>query len=94
MATLDEASRCPKCDQPGDHSSSESRPDGSIVRTYYCRNERCRWYNTPWIVQVKADGTIPERKPQEKDYPDLTPGQEAMARRVIEDVVQEDLRAQ
>lgn len=28
----------------------------------YCVNKKCSWYNTPWMVQVNPDGTVPDKK--------------------------------
>lgn len=94
MTTVEEAGRCPKCTFPGEHRNSRPGKHGSTVRSYYCANNRCSWYDTAWIVQVNADGSIPERATGSKDFPTLTPHEEAMARRVIEDAIQSDLREQ
>lgn len=92
MTTIEEAERCPKCKVTGEHRNSTPGKNGATVRSYYCMNSRCSWFETAWIVQVNADGSIPERSAGAKDFAALTPGQEAMARRVIEDAVQSDLR--
>jgi hypothetical protein len=95
MATWEEASKCPKCGEPGEETNRSAavvsgRPTGSVI-TLTCRNERCQWLNTSWIVQVDRNGTIPERQGGgDKQFPNLTPGQEAMARRMLEDVAAED----
>jgi sulfatase maturation enzyme AslB (radical SAM superfamily) len=34
-------------------------PKGTTLKTIYCRNERCRWNDTCWIVQVNPDGSVP-----------------------------------
>lgn len=57
--TYDEARRCPRCNELGSDEGSKSGPRGSRMHTIRCRNERCRWYNTTYIVQVNRDGSIP-----------------------------------
>jgi hypothetical protein len=59
---LDEAKQCPKCKQPGEleDKAVAKNSDGSKVVNVYCRNPRCKWFNTPWLVQINADGTIPD----------------------------------
>ena len=64
-ATYEEATRCPKCEQPGEvkikqEAPKQARlPKGTMIHTVYCFNDRCKWYNTSWLVQVNADGTVP-----------------------------------
>jgi len=24
-----------------------------------CRNEACRWFDSPWVIQVNPDGSVP-----------------------------------
>jgi len=70
--TLEEARRCPRCNEPGE--LGEKRPvsvwgrdgrrimgitPGAMLHLFYCRNKRCKWFNTPWEVQINPDGTIP-----------------------------------
>jgi len=50
--TLDDVKYCPKC---GNHGKVEGTR-GSVKIT--CMNERCPWYETPWIVEVKDDGRV------------------------------------
>lgn len=95
VATLEEASRCPRCEQPGDNTTEQKidgGAKGSVIRTYFCRNERCRWHNTSWIVQVKSDGTVPMRGPGDKEFNLLTDSEKAAGYRILEDVLGEDLR--
>lgn len=59
--TLEQASRCPRCKQPGRFDGE--RPMRSVrnakLKQFMCENDRCKWYHTTWSVQVNADGTIP-----------------------------------
>jgi hypothetical protein len=62
---------------PGEHVAAEDRQmkvgrDNSKVLKIYCRNERCKWFNTAWTVQQRSDGTIPDallHRP--KKFPEL-----------------------
>ena len=69
------ATRCPRCDIPGQVVSKLPAPTGrpgTRVHVVYCRNDACVWGNTSWIVQVNRDGTIPVRAfGGIKSYPDL-----------------------
>jgi len=58
--TYEEARRCPRCENPGLEVSSVRRREGGKLTTFECRNPPCRWYNTPYVVQINADGSIPE----------------------------------
>lgn len=75
LTTMEEVSRCPACQQPGErtmgrHLSGTDRRSYSLV--FWCRNSRCRWLNTSWIVQVRADGTFPPAlKRRTKQFPAL-----------------------
>lgn len=69
---------CPRCRLTGDHVSEEDRlvkigpQRGSKILKVYCRNERCKWFDTPWTVQQLPDGTIPEALlTREKKFPEL-----------------------
>lgn len=86
MPTLEDATRCPKCSMPGDKRSSQSARRGSTVFVYACLNERCSWFDTTWLVQVNADGSIPERTAGPKEYEPLTEFEKAAARRYLEDM--------
>lgn len=61
--TYEEVSHCPRCDQVGESKRGgrlAGGERGSSSIQFWCRNNRCRWYNTSWIVQVRADGTFPD----------------------------------
>jgi hypothetical protein len=59
--TFEDAKRCPECSEPGFDKKQEPAFDGkgSMLHHIYCMNNRCSWYDTPWLVQVNADGSIP-----------------------------------
>src|SRR5688572_16160166 len=76
--SYDEAICCPRCSLSGDHVTGEDRvvrsgPNrGSKLLKVYCRNERCRWFNTSWAIQVRPDGTIPDALlHRNKQFPEL-----------------------
>jgi hypothetical protein len=97
LTTFEQAKRCPKCDQPGDASVHRGLPGGGRVYTVMCRNEKCRWFDTGWAVQINPDGEVYDRAKDQmggklKTYPAMTPGQLAQGQRAIEDVVKRDLR--
>jgi hypothetical protein len=63
-STYEEATRCPKCGNPGEVTTkrpaqSRGLKRGTMVHTVYCRTQICPWYNTCWIVQVNPDGSVP-----------------------------------
>lgn len=89
MTTLEEVQRCPRCEQPGEmarsrHLTGTERRSYSL--TFTCRNNRCRWNATSWIVQVRADGTFPpalHKRP--KQFPKLLDyGGEGVVRSLVE----------
>jgi hypothetical protein len=65
MATLEEARKCPKCDRIGDLGGARPMQDrpGYQVINCYCRNPLCPWLDTPWIIQVNPDGSVPDPAP-------------------------------
>lgn len=78
MTTYEEARRCPRCSELGEHVEAEDRTlkvgpsRGSRMIKIYCRNERCKWYNTAWTVQRRPDGTIPDALlHRQKNFPEL-----------------------
>jgi hypothetical protein len=40
--------------------ATTTRKHGVTVHTVFCRNDKCEWHNTSWLVQVNADGSVPE----------------------------------
>lgn len=64
MATLEEASRCPKCSQVGRQGPKQpSAKPGVSVIVFTCENQLCQWYDTGWPVSINPDGTIPDPGP-------------------------------
>jgi hypothetical protein len=62
--TFEEAKKCPKCGKPGEDAGVRRAPgnlgsQGVTLHTIFCRTELCRWYNTPYYIQVNADGSVP-----------------------------------
>lgn len=76
--TLEEASRCPRCKEPGRFNGEKAldRADsaGAKIKLFVCDNSRCKWHTTSWTVQVNANGTIPppllKRDKQFRKLPD------------------------
>jgi hypothetical protein len=84
LPSYEEAKHCPKCGQQGKlgktHTKLSGRP-GAKLEEWFCQNERCRWYNTPWVIQLNPDGTIPTYdETGDKMYPviDLARGERAV----------------
>lgn len=72
MTTYEEAKRCPRCEEPGQVIGQTHGPRGSQIHQIQCRNSRCKWFNTAYVVQVNADGTIPDPvENRRKDFPAL-----------------------
>lgn len=81
--TIDEARRCPKCQEPGQETHVKRLPRGTREITYHCRNERCKWNNEVCsVVTVRADGSIPEPTTNRQKFfpkvPDRTEQVQAM----------------
>lgn len=67
---FEQARRCPTCGNPGERIGISDLGAGDKLHHFLCRNEVCRDFDTGWIVQVSSDGSIPERKPGPKQYPE------------------------
>ena len=89
MPSMEEAARCPRCDQPGMQNGSKPGPKRSKVLTYICGNKLCRWYNTGWVVQVGSDGSIPDRRQGPKQFV-VDPWADSIARRQLEEIAMAD----
>ena len=62
--TIDQARRCPKCQELGAKASeAPGASRGSKEITFRCENERCVWFEqTCSVVTVRPDGSIPDPK--------------------------------
>lgn len=62
--TFEEAKQCPRCGKVGEDVKTSTQHDrrGNLVTVHYiyCRNILCIWLDTAWVIQVNADGSIPE----------------------------------
>lgn len=62
--TLDEARRCPECQELGRANGTRPADPGNrragLLHLFRCENTRCRRTGRDWVVQVRPDGTIPE----------------------------------
>jgi hypothetical protein len=79
--TYEQVRRCPRCDVPAESVPGgrlQGAVRGSSSLRFTCRNDRCRWNNSSWIVQVRPDGTFPPAlTKRDKIFPKLpTPSPE------------------
>lgn len=58
--SFEEAKACPKCGLTGTEGKATKRPGGGKNVPITCMNERCRWYDTSWVITIRPDGTIPD----------------------------------
>lgn len=72
MATIAEASECPKCGYTGEVGPRKrTAKPGITASVCTCKNETCRWFNTGWVIQFNPDGSIPDAR--ERDESDREP---------------------
>ncbi len=79
---LEEARRCPKCEQSGIEAGSHPAPERHMGRfqMFKCMNNRCAGFERIWLVQIRPDGSIPPPVTnREKNYP-LIEGMSTKAR--------------
>ncbi len=70
--TMEEARRCPRCEQPGTPAGTRPAPERwmGTLHVFKCENNRCIRFEGTWIVQVRPDGTIPApSEHREKNFP-------------------------
>lgn len=62
-ATIDEATKCPKCALTGELGPRKSTAKSGITASVcVCMNEKCRWFKTGWVIQFNSDGSIPDAR--------------------------------
>jgi hypothetical protein len=96
--TFEAAKLCPKCGKPGEETMARpvpNMPRGTRVVTVYCRTVLCPWENTPWMVQVNPDGSIPAPKDHTKTPKHYVgfEGHDGLAEQ-IKDALERDVEAQ
>lgn len=70
--TLEEAKRCPRCQNPGVQTGSKPAAERwmGTIYTFSCKSKLCKMYNDIWFVQVRPDGTIPSaNEHHERNFP-------------------------
>lgn len=89
LTTMEEAKLCPKCGRTGEDRKTlqvRGMAKGTTVHLIYCVTELCRWFGTPWQVQVNPDGSVPAPKNhtgQPKLYANIE-GHDDQAKQLIE----------
>lgn len=86
MATLEEATYCPKCKAQGKMVKETPGSRGGKVFVIHCQNEVCPWLGTGWVVQVKSDGTVAERQQGPKVYEHLSAADKRIAEKLLREV--------
>jgi hypothetical protein len=86
MPTWDEARTCPKCGKYGAEVAVKSGPERSKIHVLKCETELCRWNGITWLVQVMSDGTIPVRKPGQKDFPVMPEWMQQRGRDIVREI--------
>jgi hypothetical protein len=94
-STFEEAKRCPKCSEPGEEVSENKAPSGDgVLKFFRCGNVRCIDVGERWVVQIRANGTVPQptddRGP--KTFPNMSQDRLSHGMRVLEDAVGHDMR--
>lgn len=99
--TVEMASHCPICNEIGIIAKKEVKRqyidrEWWDVVVYQCTNENCRWYNTGWLVSSNDRGLVYQRnqgeRGQDKTFSKMSPDQLARGQRMVEDLMQRDLR--
>jgi hypothetical protein len=95
--TYEEAIKCPRCDRPGEvrrkAPSKDGRGKAIELHTVYCTTVLCKWYETAYIVQVNADGSIPPAHTA-LTQPKLFPAVSAETETRIQEAIQSQLEGE
>lgn len=59
MANYTDAIVCPQCGLTG-NVRKKIKDGPNSLHMVYCENERCSWFDTPWNVTVRPDGSVPD----------------------------------
>jgi hypothetical protein len=97
--TVEEASKCPKCNQTGklgnvEPSFTDDYGKRWDVVIYSCTNEQCNWFETGWPVSSDDRGVVFQREQgtrgQDKTFEPMSSDALAYGRRVLEDAINDD----
>lgn len=92
---FEEAKRCPKCSTPGEEVAESKAPSGDgVLKFFRCIEPRCTFVGERWVVQIRADGTVPKPTDDKgpKTYLPLSNDRLSAGMRTVEDAVGRDLR--
>jgi len=90
--TYDEARRCPICETPGVAESVKPGSRGNTLHTFRCMNNRCRWYDTTYVITVNRDGTVPPPSTNRaKSFPKLPPRSDEAVERANQALLSQQL---
>jgi hypothetical protein len=80
----EQAKDCPKCGKQGDVRRVSQGKDGRgrpvEHHLVYCTTELCRWFETPWVITVYEDGSIPDAYSKVGDKQFVRLSQESQSR--------------
>ncbi len=89
--TFDEIRRCPRCEELGIHSGTQSGPNRTTIYLFTCDNDQCRWFNSaPWLRQRYPDGTWVPAQRHQKFFP-LIPDRTQEVRDAVDRDIQRSL---
>lgn len=63
--TFEQAKICPKCGNPGEDRKTQVAPNmpyGTTLHFIYCKTPLCIWFDSPWMIQVNPDGSVPPER--------------------------------
>ena len=94
--TWDEASKCPRDGAyTGIVKTRKTIPGQGQLVELQCPEDHCPFHETGWIVQVRPDGTIPDKaEVREKQFPKTSSSEtrRRAALDLLEEQVQRELR--
>jgi hypothetical protein len=60
------------CKETGRLTRTTSDGRGGKIHSLVCQNDRCKWFDTGWLVQVLANGEVAERTKGDSEFPPLS----------------------
>lgn len=66
--------------------ANATKKRGVVAHMIFCRNDKCEWFDTSWVVQVNADGSVPEayKGIGRKQFPALSKESEQKVRDAVD----------